>query len=191
MLSDPIKRKDYDRMGVAGVEVENVPNDSYDFFHQDIYGDEEEDYIMDVLAQAKNRREKPCVPKMERTRDIEEILEVSLEELYCEAEVERLVERQILCRSCKGCGCFDGSELVICGSCEGSGMVNHIPELPPPYHEEDFVPPPVTSSCGTCGGDGFTFEETNRCNICNGNKVVRKQKVCRFSCFIVKLNVIS
>ena len=83
------------------------------------------------------------------------------------------VERKILltktshCGECKGNGAKTGSEIQICGQCNGKGKIHET--------KRSFLGSiSVTKTCGICNGLGKISKE--KCSSCKGSGVIRKEE---------------
>ena len=128
ILSDPQKRQQYDHFGTAG------PPRSFGFDVSDIFGD---------FFGRKQRR----------GRDLQIVLEITLEESVTGVNKEIRIQRSDFCTKCQGMG-GSGNACVACG---GYGQVQQSHGI--------FT---VTHPCGACQGSGMKI--TKPCDACHGKK---------------------
>ncbi|XP_017834824.2 dnaJ homolog subfamily A member 2, partial [Drosophila busckii] len=149
VLSDPEKRRVYDRHGLRGLQegADGFSADSQDFFaHWFPFGN----------SAGHSRRDGKILVK----------LEVSLEEIY-QGQQEKLVEykRQKLCDNCNGHGGpQEGREQ--CETCGGLGRTAAFTFMG--LSAFDAI-------CPNCDGRGFTIKEKMRCKFCRGDGFVDEQ----------------
>ncbi|KAL4170456.1 hypothetical protein KRP22_008565 [Phytophthora ramorum] len=93
---------------------------------------------------------------------------VTLEELYNGAQKQAQFARNVICRKCRGTGA-KGGKTTTCKKCGGSGQVLVQQKMGPGFTVQMQQP------CPKCGGRGKTFKKA--CPFCNGNKVVKEDKV--------------
>ena len=87
--------------------------------------------------------------------------EVTLEEIYNEANVSVNFEQKQFCTPCKGEGTKDGKSSK-CGTCDGRGVVVRIIQQGPMIQQ-------IQQHCHTCGGSGKSKNAGNVCTLCNGD----------------------
>jgi molecular chaperone DnaJ len=151
VLSDPSKRIQYDRFGVAG---NGASAGAADFgFGAGSFGD-----IFDMFfgtgRGAAARRAGP-----ERGADLRFDLEISLEEAFAGTTKEIVFDRLAQCDVCKGSGARPGTLIAACERCGGSGMARTVRHTP--------LGQIVTQSpCTRCGGEGHVIAQP--CEHCAG-----------------------
>ncbi|CAF0881335.1 unnamed protein product [Adineta steineri] len=144
ILTDREKRKLYDQYGLNGMQS-RIENESFPFpnFH--------------------NER------TVKKGNDIKHVLKISLEELYMGSTKTIKIERDIVCKNCKGTGCHDGVSRQ-CGKCDGTGIEMLIHRMGPFIQQ-------IQSQCSLCNGNGNIIDEKNRCKTCFGKRVCREEKL--------------
>lgn len=149
VLSDPGKRAQYDRFGIAGNGASGM-----DFgFGTGAFGDIFDMFFGGVRA-AQAQRAGP-----ERGADLRYDLEVTLEEVYAGATKEIVFDRLTACDTCKGSGAAPGTIVTACERCAGSGIVRTTRQTP--------LGQIVTQSpCSRCGGEGHLVVQP--CEDCSG-----------------------
>lgn len=159
VLSDDQKRNIYDRAGHEGLRGQGFSGFSgagiEDIFNNfgDIFGD----LFGGLGGQRGGRR------GGRRGSDLRYDLAISFEEAVFGTESEIELEHPVTCSRCNGTGGEPGSKRETCGTCQGRGQVVHGQGL--------FL---VSSTCPTCGGQGFSYAD--KCRECRGSGVVRKDR---------------
>lgn len=148
VLSDPNKRKNYDKYGLDGLR------EDHDLDINDIFM-----HLFDIDPS----RMRP------RTRDIVKKINVTLEEEYNGAEKNIKISRHIQCKECNGKGTKEGKEAVTCETCDGQGQVFMTKKVGRRMREK-LVP------CPDCDGEGEIIDEEDRCPACKGKKYVEEEK---------------
>lgn len=152
VLSDPEKRRMYDRFGVEGLGGAGFSGFSnvQDIFSSfgDIFGD-----IFGMGGFSGFGRTR-------RTRGAD--LEVDLVLTFLEAAEgctrDVAVKRRILCDSCGGSGAAPGTTPDVCGTCNGKGQV---------VHSQGFFM--ISTTCPDCRGEGRVVKEP--CPECEGSGI--------------------
>ncbi|MFY9580175.1 MAG: molecular chaperone DnaJ [Gaiellaceae bacterium] len=163
VLSDPEKRKQYDRFGDANGRTGFDPG-NYNFggggnFTINDLGD-----LGDIFGGLFNRggtrtqRRQP-----ERGSDIEVQVNVSFEDSLRGLETKIPVEVTTACRECGGTGAQPGTSPVICPECHGRGVVSESQGL--------FA---LSQPCPRCRGNGTVVEKP--CAKCGGSGRERRTK---------------
>jgi DnaJ family protein A protein 2 len=148
VLSDPEKRKTYDRYGEEGLK-EGADGDS--------------PFAGWPFGMGMRKREK-------KADDISKAVEVTLEDLYNGKTITMPVERIIICDLCKGKGTKGEKGGVSCKTCKGKGMVVRILQLGPGMITQQQM------ICPECRGEGEMIAKEDRCTKCKGEKVVEDVK---------------
>src|SRR5438874_2970797 len=160
VLSDPDKRKQYDRFGSAngrgggagapgGVNV-----DFGDFDFGDLFGN---------LFGGGARQQGRSRPVPERGADIEAHVNLSFEDSLRGLETKIPVEVDTACRECGGTGAQPGTSPVICPECNGLGVKVESQGL--------FG---LSQPCPRCRGNGTVIEKP--CPTCHGSGRQRRTK---------------
>lgn len=173
VLSDPEKRKLYDRFGhqwraawqakQQGVDVENigwVPTGEegfrWDFGNLgDLLGSFG-DFFGDLLGTGTTTRTRERRPRTRRGQDVEAELEIDLEEAAFGATKRLTVTVDEPCSQCGG----EGGTTRRCPNCGGSGVVQQT---------RGFFN--IGSTCIRCRGEGVILD--NRCPHCSGTGETR------------------
>jgi len=177
VLSDPKKRKVYDRFGQYSDNLANAaeagtagstytrgtPFDfsGFDFgaaTNQGGAGGSFRDIFADLFSGGKAEREPPR-PQPERGADIEMPLSLSFEEAITGLTTSLTVNRSEQCSRCHGAGDTGGS-VVTCSTCKGTGQV-----------QRTGGRLRFSQECPDCGGSG---KRRPPCSLCKGKGVLPK-----------------
>jgi len=156
VLSDPEKRKAYDRggsfFGAAnpfGQGGASAPD--FGAFS---------DILSGIFTGARGERTRPAA---ERGRDLETAVSLSFEQAMEGAQVPVAVQMQSPCKTCRGTGAEPGTTPAVCPVCHGRGVESEGQGL--------FS---ITRPCSRCGGTGKVIEHP--CHTCNGEGRTRELK---------------
>lgn len=150
VLSDPNKRAQYDRFGVAS---NGAGGADFGGFGQAGFGD-----IFDMFfgnaRQTTARRAGP-----QRGSDLRYDLEITLEEAFSGTTREISFSHLGQCDVCKGTCAQPGSLIVPCPQCNGSGIMRAARQTP--------LGQMITQmTCSRCSGEGHTVDQP--CEACSG-----------------------
>jgi len=165
-LSNKEKRAQYDRFGKTFDGGQGFDFNQWQSGFQGFgdFGD-----ISDIFEQFFGggfRRKKANVNK---GKDIQLDIEVSLEETLEDTEKEFVLDNFIACSRCKGSGGEPGTKVKECFSCRGTGYVQQVKRTMFGEIARSVV-------CPQCKGEGNIPEKP--CNVCKGEGRVReKQKL--------------
>ncbi len=149
-LSDPERRRHYDRFGAAGPQAGNPfagggggLGDLFDmFFTGSPFG-----------GGAGGRAGPP------RGADLEAVVDLSFEEAVFGTEASVSVKTATICADCEATGAATGSAPMTCPECRGAGQVQRV--------RQSILGQMVTASaCPRCGGLGSVIEHP--CPTCHG-----------------------
>ena len=155
VLSDPEKRKQYDRFGERNGQPGHGPT-NFDFGDLDL-GD-----IFGGLFGGRGRgQSRP--QRGERGADVEVEVRVSFEDSLKGIEATVPVELELACHTCHGTGAAPGTAPKRCPQCEGSGVVATSQGL--------FA---LQQPCPRCRGNGTVVETP--CGTCKGTGRERRTK---------------
>ena len=148
VLSDRKKRKIYDMKGEDGLkqleDAQRNPNQGHDPFAA-FFGGQQRD--------------------QHKGKDVQMNLQVSLSDLYNGGSHKLTLQKNKLCRACRGTGAQSKSDMKKCGQCKGSGKVVQRVQIMPGFVQQMEQP------CPKCGGKGKVVK--NKCKTCGGKKVMR------------------
>lgn len=175
VLSDEQKKAQYDRFGHAGISGAYTQEDIFrgaDFssiFRDMGFGDDIFSRIFGSMFgggfggfQTTRRRSGPP-----RGRDIETMIEISLEQAAFGAEVELSLNRSERCSKCGGSGAEPGHNVVTCPQCGGSGQIQQ-------RTQSLFGQMITVTTCPKCQGRGQVPEMN--CTKCGGNGLENKRR---------------
>jgi molecular chaperone DnaJ len=179
VLSDENKRRNYDRYGHGGVQI-----DMSDFFSGDIPGINE--LFKSIFGEFSpfggfndfgfggfgSRSRGRSAPRREVGQDIEDHIVISFEEAMFGVKKEIPIERYTPCDSCEGTGAEDPSSIITCPECQGSGRIRKMTQ-------SGFGTIIRETGCHVCSGAGKIIEK--KCNVCEGRKVVPEEKTINVS----------
>ncbi|KAK8795703.1 hypothetical protein WA158_000359 [Blastocystis sp. Blastoise] len=151
VLSDDNQRRVYDNKGEAGLEEREKQKQGGGGF--DPFGG----LFGNHFGFGGNRQ---------RNQDTQLSLNVALEDLYNGREFEIKINRQVICKKCRGTGADDPDHVHKCPVCNGSGVQLVRRQLAPGFVTQ------MQQTCQKCGGKGTIFDHV--CPICRGNKLVQE-----------------
>jgi molecular chaperone DnaJ len=150
VLSDPEKRKQYDRFGSTDGQPGAGPGGTtFDFGDFDL-GD-----IFGGLFNRGGGREQP--QRGRRGNDVEVEVGVSFEDALRGVQTTVPVQLELACHTCHGTGAAPGTAPTVCPKCNGSGVVatsQGLFALQQPCPQCRGMGSIVTSPCPTCHGAG-------------------------------------
>jgi molecular chaperone DnaJ len=160
VLSDPEKRKQYDRFGSAngrgpGGAPAGANVDFGDFDLGDLFGN--------LFGGGGGAGGRQARPQPQRGSDIEAHVNVSFEDSLRGIETKIPVEVDTACRECGGTGAQPGTSPVICPDCNGRGVKVESQGL--------FG---LSQPCPRCRGNGTVIEQP--CKKCKGSGRERRIK---------------
>src|SRR5207237_285500 len=162
VLSDPEKRKQYDRFGAANGRVGGAGGPGG--FNVD-FGDFGDlgDLFGNLFGSGGARGGRQARPQPERGADIEARVNLSFEDSLRGLETKIPVEVDAACRECGGTGAQPGTAPVICPECNGRGVKAESQGL--------FA---LSTPCPRCRGNGTVIEQP--CPNCHGSGRERRIK---------------
>jgi molecular chaperone DnaJ len=156
VLSDPEKRRLYDRYGPDGLNMGGFQGFSsvQDIFSSfgDIFGD-----IFGLGGFGGFGRTRRA-----RGADLEVDVVLTFMEAVEGCRKEVTVHRKILCETCKGSGSAPGSTPATCPTCQGKGQV---------VHSQGFFM--ISTTCPDCRGAGRKV--TDPCPDCKGEGILQRE----------------
>ncbi|WVO16381.1 hypothetical protein L204_104056 [Cryptococcus depauperatus] len=112
--------------------------------------------------------------KPSKGRDTTVPYDISLEEVFKGKKVVMNLERDRICKTCKGSGARSGVVPRECSKCKGEGIVFTDRMIGPGLVGK------VKSSCPECQGEGIKLRDKEKCKKCKGNKVQKEKKRIEF-----------
>jgi DnaJ family protein A protein 2 len=153
ILLDSQKRELYNKIGMDVLSNNGCSEDPFEHFSQ---------FFGRGFGFESN------VNKREEFNDIEEIVNVSLEQLYNEDIIDFSYNYKQFCQKCNGEGTSDGLPSK-CNDCDGKGMKVQIIKIGPMIQQ-------IMNTCGRCNGSGKNNNSNSKCNTCNGSSFINKEK---------------
>lgn len=154
-LSDPEKRKHYDRFGKA-----EVPGSNGGFDFGGMGG--MEDIFESFFGGGRQRASRST-----RGADLEMRLEIDLEEAFTGVSRDLDVRKVDRCHICDGTGAKPGTAPKVCPTCNGTGQV----KTSQGSFFEQFV---MVRPCPTCRGEGQVVDTP--CQECGGSGRLQKKR---------------
>jgi molecular chaperone DnaJ len=151
VLSDPEKRRNYDRTGSA----QGGPFGPQDPFAGGPFGPDFSDLFQTVFGGFGG----PTQGAQRRGEDVETEVHLTFEEAVFGAQKEIALRMPAVCQTCQGTGARPGTQPRVCSQCQGTGAVRRI--------TQSFLGRMVTTStCDVCRGEGTVIAEP--CPDCRG-----------------------
>lgn len=163
VLSDPHKREVYDRYGVEGLQGGGFNHgDAADIFAQ-FFGAEGGfgDFFGGGFG---GRRRNP------KGNNIVYQLGVTLQDLYNGKTSKIKLSRNVRCTACGGRGGKAGATKK-CTGCGGNGVRITRHQIGPGMVQQ------LQQQCSDCRGTGEMFDAKDRCQKCNGQKLIPESKI--------------
>uniref|UniRef100_A0A803Y3J7 DnaJ heat shock protein family (Hsp40) member A4 n=1 Tax=Meleagris gallopavo TaxID=9103 RepID=A0A803Y3J7_MELGA len=155
VLSDPKKRDLYDQGGEQAIKEGGLSGGSFSS-PMDIFD-------MFFGGGGRMNRER-------RGKNVVHQLGVSLEDLYNGATRKLALQKNVICGKCEGYGGKRGA-VEKCPVCKGRGMQVLVQQIGPGMVQQ------IQTVCPECKGQGERINPKDRCDNCNGCKVVREKKI--------------
>ncbi|MFQ5881938.1 MAG: molecular chaperone DnaJ [Candidatus Methylomirabilales bacterium] len=145
VLSNPEKRREYDRYGTVGGPRMTEPYPDFDVGFGGLFED-----ILEGFFGGRGRRS-----AAQRGADLRYTLTITLEEAARGIKKEIVVPRLEVCETCRGTGAQPGTRPKTCPACGGAGQVRF---------SRGFLT--VNQTCHRCGGEGSLVGSP--CRGCQG-----------------------
>jgi molecular chaperone DnaJ len=160
VLSDPEKRKAYDRFGSTNGRGASGPGPvNVDFGDLGDLGD----ILGGIFGNVRGGGGRRARPQPVRGADVETEVRLSFEDSLRGAEAKVPVELTVACSKCGGTGAEPGTAPVICPECNGRGVVSESQGL--------FA---LSQPCPRCRGNGTVIEKP--CSKCHGSGRERRRR---------------
>lgn len=171
-LSDPQKRKMYDKFGFNGPQgfggqnpgggYYSYSSSGFDGFDMGDLGDIFSSFFGGGFGGRSGRSQNG--PK--KGNDIRQDIEITFEESFLGISKEITINRNENCDTCHGTGAKPGTHAETCSVCHGTGQVTQV--------QNTILGQMQTSrTCSNCHGEGKIIKEP--CQTCRGRGKVRKQ----------------
>eukprot|EP00992_Anisonema_acinus_P001847 TRINITY_DN10553_c0_g1_i3.p1 TRINITY_DN10553_c0_g1~~TRINITY_DN10553_c0_g1_i3.p1 ORF type:complete len:359 (+),score=96.37 TRINITY_DN10553_c0_g1_i3:65-1141(+) len=105
-------------------------------------------------------------------KDMRMTLHVTMDDLYNGKTDTVTIQKQKLCRACKGSGAASKGDIGNCHHCKGRGVITQQVQIMPGFVQN------MQQHCPHCGGTGKRIKK--KCPVCNGNKVTRGSTTLEF-----------
>ena len=170
VLSDPDKKKKYDRFGHAGVDP-NAGFGGFGGFGGGAGGAGGFEDIFDMFGgmfgggagggYGQRRRNAPM-----KGRDLQKGLTITFEEAAFGTKKQIKLNKYVKCETCEGSGAAPGSQKVTCTHCGGSGETRTTQRTPFGHFQS-------VTACEHCAGMGKVIDKP--CGDCSGTGKVRSE----------------
>ncbi len=167
VLSDSEKKQRYDQFGHAGVDPSFGGGSGFGGFGGFDGGFDFGDIFEGFFGGGFGGRGGARRNAPKRGADLEAQVTVTFEEAAFGCEKEIHLYRTEFCPDCDGSGAKEGSEVVTCSACGGSGQVRST-------QRTILGNMSTVTTCTTCGGKGKIVKEP--CGKCAGKGKVRKSR---------------
>jgi molecular chaperone DnaJ len=150
VLSDPEKRKQYDRFGSADGQPGPGAGTTFDFGDFDLG-----DIFGGLFNRGGGGRQQP--QRGQRGNDVEVEVRVSFEDALRGVQTTVPVQLELACHTCHGTGAAPGTAPIVCPKCNGSGVVatsQGLFALQQPCPQCRGMGSIVQTPCPTCQGAG-------------------------------------
>ncbi len=157
VLRDPEKRALYDRYGHEGVNQGGGGTRFEGMTMEDIlrgFG-----FADDIFSEFFGRRRTSAQGRGERGTNLRIRVKLTLEEIATGVHKKIKVRRLVRCSACNGTGARNSSDVEVCSTCRGAGVVGRITQTP-------FGAMQTATTCPACGGTGQTIRAN--CPTCRG-----------------------
>lgn len=161
VLSDPEKRRQYDRFGFEGVGAGGpggFPGADFGGFG-DLFNDLFGDLFGAGFGRAAGRRG----GRGQRGADLRYNLDIDLQEVLSGREASLELPKMVPCAACDGSGARAGTHPERCARCQGTGQAI--------FQQGLFR---ISRPCDACGGQGFVVRDP--CPTCRGSGRKEGQK---------------
>lgn len=160
VLSDPVKREQYDQFGHQGANFGSGFGSAFDGFNFGGFGGFE-DILSSMFGGGSTRSTK----RSNRGADLRTRITITFEEAAFGVEKELQINKYETCSTCSGLGAESKNDVSVCPNCRGRGRVI--------IEQNTFFGRVQTeTTCSTCNGSGEIIK--NKCKSCGGEGRVKK-----------------
>jgi len=160
VLSDDKKRQTYDKFGMDGLKEGGMGGGSAQDIFEHFFGGGGSGFF------GGGRERGPT-----KTKDMVHEIQVTLEDLYNGKTSKMAVNRNVICKQCKGSGTKSGASSGNCKKCDGKGVKVMLRQIGPGMVQQMQV------VCPDCNGKGEVIKEEDKCTECKGKKVNKDKKI--------------
>jgi len=160
VISDPEKRQIYDEYGEEGLEGGGGGGHSAEDVFEQFFGGGFGGF---------GGGGRPRGPK--KGEDITHPLHVTLENLYNGKTSKLALNKNTVCKDCKGKGTKNPNAKTQCDDCGGQGYRVITRQIGPGMIQQ------LKAVCPACKGDGNGIKPQDRCTACSGKKIIPERKV--------------
>ncbi|CDK25361.1 unnamed protein product [Kuraishia capsulata CBS 1993] len=176
ILSDEVKRDEYDLRGDAAFGAGGVPGagaGGFGFEYDDRDFDEDDfANFFNMFGGGEPQARKP--KESEFTPDAELEITITLEDIY-KGKISKFTStREIICTQCSGSGAKAGAKPKRCETCDGEGHIRRIRWIGPGMAANEYI------TCTKCEGTGVTFKKSQLCKKCKGKTTIPETKILEF-----------
>jgi DnaJ-class molecular chaperone len=154
VLSDKRKRKAYDMKGEEGVKQLEMQQQSG--------GQQQQDPFAQMFGFGGGGGGQQGA---QRGKNVQMMLLVTLEDVYNGESHTMKLNKQRLCKKCRGTGANSKDDYKTCTQCNGAGVVMQRVQIAPGFVQE------MQNACPRCGGKGKSIAK--KCSQCKGKRVSR------------------
>jgi len=112
--------------------------------------------------------------RQHKGENIEHEMFRTLEELYNGKNVKIAINRDEVCKTCRGSGSNKPGVSSTCSKCKGSGAVFMTKQMGPGMIQQ------MQGKCPDCNGTGDKISDADKCSTCKGKKLVPGKKIVQF-----------
>ena len=158
VLSDPYKKRLYDNNSLNQYEdtILYDVNPNIHVFMDNLFTFEFDDFVKDIFAHSNRTRKdntsmKPC----------QQLLELNINDIIygCTKTISYVSAKE--CKNCNSTG-YTHTKFISCMYCKGIGYIHSIP---------------FPLICERCNGRSKIQTDLKRCNVCKGEKIIKKNVV--------------
>lgn len=154
ILKNSEKRQIYDQFGEEGLENN---------------GSDMNNFNMDPFNMFFNMQNNMRRNMIRKCEPVVVHINVTLEDLYNKKTIHKNININSICKDCHGNGTKDGTPLSKCSYCHGKGFQIQIRQLGPGMIQQ------MQSLCRNCHGKGHIVDPHDKCVICQGEKIIKKE----------------
>ncbi|KAM3623858.1 uncharacterized protein V6R79_016397 [Siganus canaliculatus] len=162
VLSDEVKRKQYDTYGAAGFNPNNAGANQQQYYRAGSANIDPEELFRKIFGEFTGGMGFGDIHNMFEQRP-EFVMELTFSEAAKGVNKELSVNIDDACQRCDGKGSEPGTKVSLCHYCNGTGMES--------VHTGPFM---MRSACRRCGGKGSII--TTPCALCRGTGQTKRRQ---------------